>query len=120
VSARRWVPPLVWAAFILVLTSIPGADLPQVAVRHADKFVHLGMYGVFGWLLARSLFRGERARRAVVMAVLGVSLFGAADEWHQQFIPGRSMELFDWVADTTGALAGASAAAVVLRRVSRA
>jgi VanZ family protein len=38
--------------------------------------------------------------------VLGVSLLGAVDEWHQSFIPGRSMSLPDWVADTAGATVG--------------
>lgn len=113
---RRWVPPLFWAAFILLLTSIPGADLPHVALRDADKLVHFTMYGVFAWLSTRSLARPGRIARVAVLVVLGVSIFGALDEWHQQFIPGRSMELLDWMADTLGALAGASTALSVLRR----
>jgi VanZ family protein len=32
------------------------------------------------------------------------SLYGASDELHQSFIPGRSPEIGDWVADTLGAL----------------
>jgi VanZ family protein len=116
VSARRWLPPVAWAALILLLTSIPGPDLPQVGVHGTDKVAHLTMYGIFAWLFARSVLRGNRLVRGVVMVVLTVSLFGAADEWHQQYIPGRSMELFDWMSDTLGAALGASAAAVVLRR----
>jgi VanZ family protein len=27
----------------------------------------------------------------------------ALDEWHQQFVPGRSASLGDWVADVAGA-----------------
>jgi VanZ family protein len=29
--------------------------------------------------------------------------FGVGDEWHQSFVPGRSSEWGDWVADTAGA-----------------
>ena len=32
-----------------------------------------------------------------------MSLFGATDEWHQSFVPGRASEVKDWVADTLGA-----------------
>jgi VanZ family protein len=35
------------------------------------------------------------------------SAFGASDEWHQSFVPGRSAEVADWVADTAGAACAA-------------
>jgi VanZ family protein len=47
--------------------------------------------------------------------MLGIALFGALDEWHQQFIPGRSMDLFDWLADFSGATIGTLTAAVAPR-----
>jgi VanZ family protein len=51
-----------------------------------------------------------------VFAAVLVVLLGAADEIHQQWIPGRSMELLDWAADVAGGVAGAlsSSAAVSL------
>ncbi|MBI3568990.1 MAG: VanZ family protein [Gemmatimonadetes bacterium] len=81
------------------------------------------MYGVFGALITRSVGSdGWRSRVFArgLMVVAAISCFGALDEWHQQFIPGRSMELGDWIADTTGALLGflfsTFMAGVVLRR----
>ena len=35
-----------------------------------------------------------------------VTFYGMLDEFHQSFIPGRSMEFFDWLADFLGAAAG--------------
>jgi len=49
---------------------------------------------------------------AVLCAVLFAALLGAVDEFHQQWIPGRSMEFFDWVADFVGGSTGAFGAAV--------
>ena len=43
---------------------------------------------------------------AALAIVLLISCFGALDEWHQQFIPQRSMDLLDWTADTVGATVG--------------
>jgi VanZ family protein len=107
VSSRRWLPPLLWAAFILILTSIPGSHIPVPPFRYFDKVVHLAIYGVLGWLTARAWTNGSRASAAALAAIIVVSCFGAFDEWHQQFIPQRSMELLDWAADTTGAALGA-------------
>jgi VanZ family protein len=117
--ARRWLPPLVWAACILVTTSIPGAHLPRVDVPGLDKAVHLGLYGVLGWLAARAVWTRGGGARDAAFAFVAIAVFGALDEWHQQFIPGRSMEFLDWVADSTGALAGVAVAALTRRREAR-
>jgi VanZ family protein len=37
--------------------------------------------------------------------LLGVA-YGASDELHQHFVPGRSVEFGDWVADSLGVCAG--------------
>jgi VanZ family protein len=114
VSVRQWGPPVLWAAFILLLTSIPGSDLPHVGFlnfHESDKIVHSTMYGIFAWLATRSLVRaGRPLRQAVLVVLLGIALFAALDEWHQLFIPGRSMDVFDWLADISGAAIGTLAA----------
>jgi VanZ family protein len=50
---------------------------------------------------------GQGVKGAIAFAVAFVVLLGAADEIHQQWIPGRSMEFLDWVADVTGGTTGA-------------
>jgi VanZ family protein len=51
---------------------------------------------------------------AVVLAAIFAALLGAVDEFHQQWIPGRSMEFFDWVADFAGGTAGGFCSAVAV------
>lgn len=117
---RRWLPPMLWAAFTLVLTSIPGADLPSAPVTGIDKAVHLALYGTLGFLSARTVAHASRPVRAGAVIVLAIALFAAGDELHQRFIPGRSMELLDWMADTLGAAAGATIALLIARRAEQA
>jgi VanZ family protein len=38
--------------------------------------------------------------------MFGIAAVGALDEWHQDFIPRRSMSFADWIADSSGALVG--------------
>jgi VanZ family protein len=45
-----------------------------------------------------------------VLAALVAAAYGATDEWHQHFVPGRTMEMADLAADTSGAAAAAVAA----------
>ena len=60
-----------------------------------------------GWLTARAWSNGSRVTAAALAGRSSfISCFGALDEWHQQFIPQRSMDLLDWAADTAGATIG--------------
>jgi VanZ family protein len=96
---------------LVVLTSWPRPPVPD-ALRGSDKLVHATLYGVLAYLVADALRAAPTtpARRAiqVLLTIAIVSAFGWADEWHQQFIPGRSRDTADWLADTVGAVAGAA------------
>ena len=104
---RRWMLPLGWAALILVLTSIPGSAVPDVGVTSADKLVHALLYGVLGFFAARAAWDPAHPVRSVLLVAIGVSLFGAFDELHQNMIPGRAADALDWLADTIGGMTGA-------------
>lgn len=98
-----------------VATSIPNPPVPAGVARF-DKVAHFAMYAVLGALVARAL-AGRRAALAGLLAAVAIAAaFGAADEWHQQFIPGRSMDLVDWTADSSGALVGATLAVLAAGR----
>ena len=105
-STYRFAPPLAWAALILALTSTPNPErFVSAPVAGADKLVHLCLYAVLAFLTARAMEPARTARaRLVVVAI--VSAFGALDEWHQQFVPGRSWDSADWIADSAGAAIG--------------
>ncbi len=104
--ARPWWPALAWAAVILIITSWPNPNLP-VAPVGTDKGVHGGMYFVLGVLSARALrMTGARRPRDVAALLAALVTFGMLDEVHQAWIPGRSADIADWVADTTGGALG--------------
>ena len=65
----------------------------------------MGLYTVLGVALAYARLRGTRAIPHVMMIVIGAS-YGASDEWHQHFVPGRSPSRGDWAADVTGVVLG--------------
>jgi len=95
-----------WVAFTLTLTSIPNPDFGPLFPGE-DKIAHFGFYGVAGFLFV--LWRRENGTgtaAAMVWAAIFAALLGAFDEFHQQWIPGRSMELLDWAADFAGGTAG--------------
>lgn len=105
-SVLAWGPAVLWAAVIFFSSSssdVPGASLFDW-VPAADKVAHLVVYGILGALLARGRRRQEHIPHTVL--ILAGALYGASDEWHQSFVPGRQVSTLDWVADLCGVAAG--------------
>lgn len=117
---REWMLAGGWALLILVATSLPlpaGGVLDRpphlFGVLAADKVGHATMYAVLGWLTVGALST-ERASvlTRLLAALAAAAAFAALDEWHQAWIPSRTAEIMDWVADASGVAVGAAARAV--------
>jgi VanZ family protein len=95
---------------IFAASSFPSADLPRfgwwdVIVK---KGGHLLGYGLLALAYLRGLSYGVRITgRHVMLAVCLAGLYGATDEFHQLFVPGRGAMLTDVLIDTVGAVFGA-------------
>jgi VanZ family protein len=104
---RCELPALLWAAGIFTLSSLSRPPGPPL-VHGLDKVAHFTAYLVLGLLTARALgARSQRPRTAALLGLLLASLYGVSDEWHQHFVPGRSVDALDLLADVLGACAGA-------------
>lgn len=103
--------PLAVALGIFAATSWPA---PPAMPNNSDKLVHFSAYGLLGVTVAWAA--RTRTWRAPLTLAVFVSLLGAADEWHQQFIPNRRMDVRDWVADTAGAVTGLFLVTALARR----
>ena len=112
---QRFGPAIGWASLILIATSIPvPAPLASASPAGADKLVHVTMYAVLAWLSARAL--ALPSTRGALIVVASVAAFGVLDELHQHFIPGRSTDVSDLVADIVGACVGVLAFLAAHRR----
>lgn len=110
-----WAPALLYMGLIWTLSSF-DLDIPIERFPLRDKGVHVVEYGVLGFLLAHAAFRTWPRHHVVRTATLAVCitvLWGWLDEIHQAFVPGRSSEALDLLADTVGAFAGTGARAAV-------
>jgi VanZ family protein len=102
--ARLSLPLFVWAAVMLVVSSVPGDSLPEVGLWQWDKLAHVVEFAVFACLLYRYL----RLRRAVgedrvwLLCLTVGAAYGLFDELHQVLVPMRFCTWQDLVADFVG------------------
>ncbi len=69
------------------------------------KTAHVLFYAVLAWLWWRVLAPDRRPGWPVLLSALILStLYGASDEFHQSFVPGRHPLLSDILIDASGAL----------------
>ena len=118
-----WLALACWAGNILWLSSLTPQELPDAAFVFWDKVNHFAAFVVGGWLAAAALRvsrPGAPLKNLLLLAVLLITAFGALDEAVQTLTPGRSGgDLYDWVADLLGAIAGALLTVPTLPRLLR-
>jgi VanZ family protein len=84
--------------------------VPSIVGAH-DKWAHFGAYAVLGFLPVTGL----RSLRLGLLLALAAIPLGAALELLQHFVPGRTPDVFDALANSVGAVAGICAAGVSRR-----
>ena len=118
-----WMAVVCYAAVIWTLSSI--SDFSPVTdelgwferIPFSDKIVHATEYAIFAALLTNALSRGAIRKlswRVAGLAVLIATLYGASDEIHQMFVPQRTPDVLDLLADATGSVVGAVGAPLIL------
>lgn len=101
-----FVPAILYYALIFILSSLRVKG--QVGLPFLDKGLHLVEFALFGFLLSLGFFLsfGFSLRAKSVLTLASGILLGCLDELHQYFVPERSFEVLDMVADSIGILIG--------------
>lgn len=107
---------------MFAVSSIP--DVTSIPGGFADSTAHAAEYLVLALLFLRALAGGAWTGVTWPASLAAVALsvaYGLLDEWHQSFVPGRSSEWRDVMADAAGASLGAGAAWAwsIIRHFSR-
>jgi len=114
-----WGPVVAMMALIFYASSLSDPGLPS---NVSDKAAHFLVYGALGATLVCALAGGRSARMTALCigaSAVIATLYGISDEFHQAFVPPRTPDWRDVVADACGALVGATVVALAARVLSR-
>jgi len=115
-----WGPVLVYAVAIFIESSI--SQVPEFPSGFTDKDGHGLLYAGLAILIVRALSGAQWSAASLgagASAIALAALYGASDEFHQWFVPGRTMDVADWIADVIGATAGVAVVFIVVRVARR-
>jgi len=112
ISKSYFVFGLAWLIMVTVLLCIPGTELPKLNWSNKiwlDKWVHIFLFLVLVWFWCRAYRRIEvfKAKKIFITITVLSIVYGIIMEIIQHyFIPFRSFDLGDMIADSIGAIAG--------------
>jgi VanZ family protein len=99
-------PLFIWALLIFWLSSIHRIPAIKFPIQ-LDKVAHICVFFVFCWFSRRALYFQDTIpflrRWALPAAFLLACIYGYSDEYHQLFVHGRTYDMKDWLADSSGA-----------------
>lgn len=99
---------ILYVSLIFFVSTRPGIHPPGPDFPLKDKMAHLAEYFVLGILLFSGIgwtVSRSKAATFLFLFAVGVSI-AALDELLQSYIPGRTMDIRDWIADAVGVAAG--------------
>lgn len=91
-----------WLALIWTVSSTPAEKMPSLRILNWDKLAHVGVYLILGLLVSRSIRLSCLNRSQARWVWLAAFLSAGLDELHQLFIPGRSVNIWDFLANALG------------------
>lgn len=104
---KYWLPVILWMGVIFSFSAFPttkagGIYWVDFVIK---KTAHIVEYGFLTLLSYRALRAyGVTNKNAAVWAILFSILYGASDEFHQSFTPGREPRVRDVFFDTIGSM----------------
>lgn len=112
ISTKKFIPGIAWFFILLFLMCLPGSDVPSVGWLdkiYFDKWVHIGVFALlvtlFCWPFYRSDYSNQQRIILFIKIAIAASIWGIATEFIQKFfVPGREFDIYDWIADTVGAV----------------
>jgi len=104
-----WGPVILCMGIIFYVSALPEVSIPT---NISDKSGHSLAYALLSALLLRAFAGGLRVPARAKMVVTAMALataYGGALELYQLFVPGRTADVQDLIADAIGAAVGAVA-----------
>jgi uncharacterized membrane protein len=113
-AVKNFIPGIAWFFLILVLICLPGSKIPPVETWlndiYFDKWVHAGLFGMLVFLFIYPIYKKlvlplQVKKNWAIKITIAAIIWGLTTELIQGFfIAGRSFDIYDLAADTSGIL----------------
>ncbi len=104
------VPSILWAIILAFLMLLPSRSFPDNNLFSYDKLAHIGVFGALSGLLilgaSKTSIFGKNKTSLIAWSLTISIVYSGGLEFLQKYSPGRSTDLYDLLANVTGAIFG--------------
>jgi len=123
-TIRLFTPALLWGLVILLVTGLPGENIPEsdlLKIPHIDKVIHFVLFAVMGALLVYGFgkkHRGKRLHSRTLFFCIALGFFyGILTEYLQYCcFSGRHGNVADAIANGFGTIFGVILSAQLVQK----
>jgi len=109
-----FIPLILWFILSTILLTLPGSAFPEencLGKIYFDKWVHIGMFAIMTflgcWAIHKKIADRQKLRKTFLYIAALALLYGIIMEFVQKyFIPNRSFDVGDIIADGVGCAVG--------------
>ena len=90
--------------------------LPEIPF--GDKIIHFLGYALLGGLFLRGFSHSrfkENYKSIMIFSIILTGIYGAGDEFHQQYVPYRSSDVLDLLFDFLGGIFGVFMYGIIMK-----
>jgi VanZ family protein len=114
IKALKFLPAIVWFVISFILFTIPPPELPNEAIfkiPQQDKIIHIFIFFFLVYLFCRPFKLSAFPKKKITSWFFSIALYGLAygisvEFIQKYFVPNRSYEVWDIVADAIGCFIG--------------
>ena len=104
----HFIPGIVWFIISFILLTIPGKQIPTISwmdFYQSDKIVHIILFFTLCFLFSFAIKSSDKKYSLIAYIAIAGLVYGIAMEFVQKyFIPFRSCDVDDMIADGIGCL----------------
>ena len=104
----HFIPGIIWFIISFILLTIPGKQIPTISwmdFYQSDKIVHIILFFTLCFLFSFAIKGSDKKYSLIAYIAIAGLMYGIAMEFVQKyFIPFRSCDVDDMIADGIGCL----------------
>lgn len=107
------LPIIIYCTIIFYYSSQPTINGPIGTLIINDKIKHAIAYLILSILIFRATQKTKYKKYSYLISIIFSTLYGISDEFHQYFVPGRMMSIYDIFANFLGSVL------ILIKKISR-
>jgi VanZ family protein len=112
------IASIIWALILGIVMLLPQDQFPDSQLLSYDKLAHIAVFAMLSFLISVACSHKGRGKttKSTIRALTICLVYSSLLECCQHFVPGRTLDGYDFLANYTGGLVGVIIFSIFIRQ----